>query len=249
MTDQKETIQKVKEMVYHSSKIVVMVGVGGIIESGGENIWSSRECYRIEDIYHKSPDEMMSVGYYSARRDKFFEFYKNEIIGKDLKPASLYSDLKRLEKTGRILKIVTQNYYDLHHRAGLRNVVELYGNVKQNHCTRCGKEFPEEYIREAKGVPLCDECKAPIRPGVLLYGETIHNDLMTEAVNACEAADLILILGTNMNDNMVRFCTGNYEGDQPLVLITKEEHYSDHYADYVIHGKVSDMLPLIIERN
>jgi NAD-dependent deacetylase len=31
------------------------------------------------------------------------------------------------------------------------------------------------------------------------------------------------------------------------VLITKEEHYSDHYADYVIHGKVSDMLPLIID--
>nr|MCR4641061.1 hypothetical protein [Lachnospiraceae bacterium] len=79
MADQKETIEKVKQMVYRSSRIVVMVGVGGIIESGGENIWSSRECYRIEDIYHKSPDEMMSVGYYSARRDKFFEFYKNEI--------------------------------------------------------------------------------------------------------------------------------------------------------------------------
>ena len=76
MTDQTGTINRVKEMVRDSSRIVVMMGIGTVIESGGENLWSSRECYRLESIYHKSPDEMMSVGYYSARRDKFFDFYK-----------------------------------------------------------------------------------------------------------------------------------------------------------------------------
>lgn len=245
MADQSEIIKKVRDMIDESSRIVVMLGVGAIIESGGENIWSSRECYRIEDIYHKSPDEMMSVGYYSARRDKFFDFYKREIIGVDLKPASLYQDLKRLQKKGKILKIITQSYYDLHNEAGLTDVVELHGNVNHNHCSECGKEFTLEYIRAQKGVPLCDECKSAIRPGVLLFGETIHNDLMTEAVNACEEADLILVLGTNMYDNMVKFCTEDYKSDR-VVLITKEEHFTDRYADLVIHGKVSDVLPLVI---
>ncbi len=245
MADQSEVIKKVRDMIDESSRIVVMLGVGAIIESGGENIWSSRECYRIEDIYHKSPDEMMSVGYYSARRDKFFDFYKREIIGVDLKPASLYQDLKRLQKKGKILKIITQSYYDLHNEAGLTDVVELHGNVNHNHCSECGKEFTLEYIRAQKGVPLCDECKSAIRPGVLLFGETIHNDLMTEAVNACEEADLILVLGTNMYDNMVKFCTEDYKSDR-VVLITKEEHFTDRYADLVIHGKVSDVLPLVI---
>ena len=245
MADQSEIIKKVRDMIDESSHIVVMLGVGAIIESGGENIWSSRECYRIEDIYHKSPDEMMSVGYYSARRDKFFDFYKREIIGVDLKPASLYQDLKRLQKKGKILKIITQSYYDLHNEAGLTDVVELHGNVNHNHCSECGKEFTLEYIRAQKGVPLCDECKSAIRPGVLLFGETIHNDLMTEAVNACEEADLILVLGTNMYDNMVKFCTEDYKSDR-VVLITKEEHFTDRYADLVIHGKVSDVLPLVI---
>ncbi len=245
MADQSEIIKKVRDMIDESSRIVVMLGVGAIIESGGENIWSSRECYRIEDIYHKSPDEMMSVGYYSARRDKFFDFYKREIIGVDLKPASLYQDLKRLQKKGKILKIITQSYYDLHNEAGLTDVVELHGNVNHNHCSECGKEFTLEYIRAQKGVPLCDECKSAIRPGVLLFGETIHNDLMTEAVNACEEADLILVLGTNMYDNMVKFCTEDYKSDR-VVLITKEEHFTDRYADLVIHGKVSDVLPQVI---
>ena len=247
MSDQSGTISRVKEMIEESARIVVMLGVGTVIESGGENLWSSRECYRIEGIYHKSPDEMMSVGYYSARRDKFFDFYKKEILGRKLEPASLYADVKRLQDSGRVLKIITQNYFNLPGRTGLKDVVELHGNIIRNHCTRCGKEFPAEYIREAKGiVPLCDKCNAPIRPGILLFGEKIHNDLMTEAVNACEEADLVLVLGTNMYDSMVKYCSANYKGDR-LVLITRDEHYTDRYADFVIHGKVSDILPLIIE--
>ena len=188
---------------------------------------------------------MMSVGYYSARRDKFFDFYKREILGVDLKPAGLYQDLKRLQKRGKILKIITQSYYDLHNKVGLTDVVELHGNVNHNHCSECGKEFTLEYIKAQKGVPLCDECKSAIRPGVLLFGETIHNDLMTEAVNACEEADLILVLGTNMYDNMVKFCTEDYKSDR-VVLITKEEHFTDRYADLVIHDRVSDVLPKVI---
>lgn len=238
-------IEKVKSMVAESSKIVVLLGVGTLIESGGENLWSSRECYRVEDIYRKSPDEIWSVGFYSARRDKFFEFYKNEMLAKDYKPASLYYDIKKLQDAGKIKRIITQNMDNLHNDAGLKDVIELHGNINTNWCPHCQKKFDLEYMRNAKNVPLCDECGTAIRPGVRLFGENIANDLMTEAVNACEDADLILALGTNMYDNMVKFCTGNYKGEK-LVLITKEEHYMDKYADYVIHDKVSDVLAKII---
>lgn len=242
---EKAVIDKVKAMINESSRIVVLLGVGTLIESGGENIWSSRECYRMEDIYHKSPDEMWSVGFYSARRDKFFEFYKNEIISKDFEPASLYSDLKRLQETGKVKRIITQNMDGLHNDAGLSDVIELHGNINNNWCPHCQKRFDLQYMRNAKSVPLCDECGTAIRPGVRLFGENIANNLMTEAVNACEDADLILVLGTNMYDNMVKFCTDTYKGER-LVLISKEEHYMDKFADYVIHEKVSDVLPQII---
>ena len=90
-----QTIERVKRMVDESSKIAILLGVGTFIESGGENIWSSRECYRLEEKYNKTPDEMISVEFYSARRDKFFEFYKNEILLDDLEPCSLYYDIKK----------------------------------------------------------------------------------------------------------------------------------------------------------
>lgn len=245
MENQEAVIERVKHMVSESSNIVVLVGVGAIIESGGENLWSSRECYRLEEIYHKTPDEMMSVGFYSARRDKFFEFYKNEILSQDLEPASCYHDLKKLQDSGKVRKFITQNTMGLHKKVGLENVIELHGNVENNTCPHCGKKFDAAYMKNAKAVPLCDECGTAIRPGILLFGENIANDLMTEAVNACEGADLILVLGTNMYDNMVKFCTGTYKGNR-LVLISKEEHYMDKYADIVIHDKVSDVLPKIL---
>ena len=243
--NQEAVIAKVKSMVDESSKIVVFLGVGTVIESGGENIWSSRECYRLEDIYHKSPDEMMDVGFYSARRDKFFEFYKNEILSVELSPASLYYDVKRLQEKGKIRKIITQNTDGLHNEAGLTDVIELHGNINDNWCPHCGKKFDLQYIKDSRSVPLCDQCGTAVRPGINLFGETIPNNLMTEAVNACEGADLILALGTNMYDNMVKFCTGTYKGKR-LVLITKEEHYMDKYADIVIHDNVSSVLPKII---
>ncbi|MGN0347645.1 MAG: SIR2 family NAD-dependent protein deacylase [Lachnospiraceae bacterium] len=245
MTMENQVVRRVKEMVKESKKIVVLMGVGMVIESGGENLWSSRECYRLEEIYHKTPDEMMTVGYYSARGDKFFEFYKNEIIGKDLKPASCYYDLKKLQDSGKISGIITQNTDDLHNKAGLKNVIELHGNVNNNTCPRCGKKFDIAYMRAAKSVPLCDVCKTAIRPGIRLFGENIANNLMTESINVCESADLILVLGSNMYDNMVRFCTETYKGDR-LVLISKEEHYMDKYANIVIHDTVSNVLPQII---
>ena len=107
MNQQSGTIERVKKMIAQSENIVVLLGIDAVIESGGENIWSSRECYRLEEKYHKSPDEMMSVEYYSARRDKFFEFYKNEIISDVLKPAPLYEDLMMLSNFMEILNLTS----------------------------------------------------------------------------------------------------------------------------------------------
>ena len=244
MENKEEAMAKVKELVNQSNNIVILLGVGTLIESGGENIWSSRECYRIESIYHKSPDEMMAVGFYSARGSKFYDFYKNEIISEDHEPASLYYDIKRLQDSGKVKKIITQNVDGIHYKAGLTDCIELHGSIHNNVCPHCGKNFDLDYIKSAKAVPLCDVCGTSIKPGIRLFGENIANNLMTDAVNACEQADMIIALGTNMSDNMVRFCSADYKGDK-FVLISKEEHYMDKYADIVIHDEVSKVLPLI----
>ena len=53
------------------------------------------------------------------------------------------------------------------------------------------KKYPVEYIREAKRVPLCTECNAPIRPGVS-DGEKVDNAVITKAADEVQKADVLL---------------------------------------------------------
>ena len=75
------------------------------------------------------------------------------------------------------------------------------------------KKYPVEYIREAKRVPLCTECNAPIRPGVCLMGEKVDNKVITKAADEVQKADVLLVLGTNLKTYL---CTQliNYGGDK-----------------------------------
>lgn len=43
------------------------------------------------------------------------------------------------------------------------------------------EKYSMEYIRDAKRVPLCEDCMAVIRPKVLLFGEQVDNRMMTAA--------------------------------------------------------------------
>ena len=62
MSDQSGTISRVKEMIEESARIVVMLGVGTVIESGGENLWSSRECYRHYNVGKEVRTAIKKIG-------------------------------------------------------------------------------------------------------------------------------------------------------------------------------------------
>ena len=51
--NQEAMIERVRGFVKESSKIVVLLGVGTVIESGGENFWSSENA-TVSKIYTTS---------------------------------------------------------------------------------------------------------------------------------------------------------------------------------------------------
>lgn len=241
-----ESVERVKSILSGSKNIVALTGVGVVMECGAKNYLNNEVIYDVEDKYGRSPEEIMSSGYFNARIEKFFRYYKDEYLSDNCKPNETFEALKKLDDAGILSCCITTNTHGLEREVGIKNVIELYGTRMLNRCTGCGKRFPLKFINDAKGVPLCDECLKPIRPGIRLYGELIRNDLMTEAANACAEADALFVLGTNFFDSMVRFAISHYQGDK-LVLITKHEHFRDKKADIVIHDEVKNVLPMIID--
>ena len=58
---------------------------------------------------------------------------------------------------------------------------------------------------------------------------------------------MILVLGTDLSGSKMRYCTGHYTGDK-LVVIHKDQHFSDKFADYVIYANPGEVLPKLVEK-
>ena len=241
----KSKIERVKKMLYESCHVVCFMGIGTAMECGAVNLINQDEAYRIEEKYHYSPEEIYSTGFYSARTDFFYQFYNDEILSLETYPNETYHAIKQIEEWGKLRACVTRNIYNLPQKAGIFHVIELQGNIYRNYCTKCWTNYDIDFVRSAKGIPRCTKCGATIRPGIRLNGEMLRNDIMTEAANACQEADMLMILGTNMCDPSVTEIL-KYFRTQKLVLISKNEHYSDKQATIVIHDEVRKVLPRIV---
>ena len=68
---------------------------------------------------------------------------------------------------------------------------------------------------------------------------------MTKAAEEVMRADVVLALGTNLKTTLCEQLLGYYGGNR-LILITLKEHFSDKYADGVIHDRVDQTLLKIL---
>lgn len=241
------TAESLKRILEESEYTVALSGVRMLMENGYPAIRDGEEAYEIEEKYGYSTEEIFHSAFYSTRKDLFYEFYRNEILAPlSIPPGKGFLALARLEELGLIQTVITRRIYGLPGRAGCKHVINLHGSVYENYCPHCGKGYQMEDIRDTDKVPLCTVCKTPIRPKVCLFGEMVDNAVITKAAEEVMKADVLLVLGTNLNTYLCEQLTGYYSGKK-LVLINQEEHFSDKYADLVIHSRVDETLSKVIE--
>lgn len=229
-----------------SSYTVVLSGTGLMAESGYPLLRDGAESYEIEEQYGYSFEEIFSSTFYSARKDLFFRFYK-EILLKAVEtpPGDGFYALKALQDHGLINSIITRRIAGLEDRAGCRNVINMKGTVYQNVCPSCGKHYPVEYMKSAKGVPLCEDCLVAIRPQVCLFGEMIDNSVMTRAAEEVARADVLIVLGASLTSSLCSQMIQYYTGSN-LILVSDQEHYSDERADIIVRGRCDEFLKSMV---
>ena len=128
----------------------------------------------------------------------------------------------RLEKLGKLDKIITQNIDGLHQMAGSTNVIELHGATTRNYCEKCGKKFPADYIFESReAIPRCVVCNHMIRPDVTLYGEQLPAGAYESAVEAIRKADMLIVAGTSLKVYPAAGLVWEFAGKH-LVVMNKE---------------------------
>ena len=230
-------IETLKQWIAEAHSAVFFGGAGVSTESGIPD-------FRSEDgLYHQKfdypPETIISHSFYERNPSYFFRFYREKMLPLGFEPNVTHRVLARLEQEGHLAAVVTQNIDGLHQKAGSKTVFELHGSVLRNYCTRCGKFYPAEYIRDAAELPLCD-CGGIVKPDVVLYEEALNEKTVAGAVGAIRHADLLIVGGTSLTVYPAAGLLRYYRG-QRLVLINRDETPYDDSANLVLHCSLGEV--------
>ena len=232
-----ENLELFKQWVRESGNIVFFGGAGVSTESGIPDFRSVDGLYNQKFEY--PPETIISHSFYKRDPSYFFRFYREKMLPLGFEPNITHWTLARWEEEGKLSAVVTQNIDGLHQKAGSKQVFELHGSVLRNYCSRCGKFFSAEFVRDASDVPLCS-CGGIVKPDVVLYEEGLDADTLDGAIDAIQNADLLIVAGTSLTVYPAAGLIRYFKGDH-LVLINRDPTPYDHIADLVIHDSLGNV--------
>lgn len=247
-TKLEEKIENFQKIYDNSDSIVFFGGAGVSTESGIPDFRSQDGLYSQQWKY--PPETIISRSFFDANPVEFYRFYREKLIIKNIEPNTAHFQLAKMEEKGKLKAVVTQNIDGLHQKAGSKNVFELHGSTLRNFCMNCGAEYSIDFIAESENspdkLPRCTKCGGLAKPDVVLYEESLDQNVINGAVNAIKNADTLIIGGTSL---VVYPAAGliDYFRGKNIVLINKSATAGDARANLVIHesiGKVLGMLKI-----
>ena len=237
-----DKIQALQKIIDESKHIVFFTGAGVSTDSGIPDFRSQDGLYNQK--YKYPPETIISHSFFLSNTEEFYEFYKEKMLFLDAEPNYTHHFMAKLEEQGKSLGVITQNIDGLNQKAGSKKVYELHGSVLRNYCQRCGKFFDAKFIKESKGIPVCDACGGVVKPDVVLYEEGLSSAVLNGAVAALQSADTLIVLGTSLvvypAAGLIRYFYG-----KNLVLINKSVTPYDANADLLIQDTFANVLPKI----
>ncbi|HBD63169.1 MAG TPA: NAD-dependent protein deacylase [Clostridiales bacterium] len=226
-----------QDILDNSSNIVFFGGAGVSTESGIPDFRSVDGLYN--EKYKYPPETIISRSFFENNTAEFYQFYKSKMIFLDAKPNITHKKLTELEHAGKLKAVITQNIDGLHQQAGSRNVLELHGSVHRNYCMNCGKFYDVDFIVNSSGVPKC-ECGGIIKPDVVLYEETLNEEILDKSVEYIKNADVLIIGGTSLAVYPAAGLVNYYKGSK-LILINKSAISANKIANMVINASIGSV--------
>ena len=235
-----ERIEKLRELIKESKRIVFFGGAGVSTESGVKDYRSEDGLYHTVKEYGVNPERILSHNFFISNPETFYDFYRKYFLQENIKPNDAHYALAKLEKEGKLTAVITQNIDYLHQTAGSKNVLELHGTARVHYCMSCKTLYPVENIKNER-VPKCDKCGDVIRPKVTLYEEALDEVTVDTAIDHIYASDLLIIGGTSLAVYPAAAYLRYYKGKN-IVLINKSETAFDGKATLIFRESIGKVL-------
>ena len=243
-------LDEVQDWLRAADRVTVLTGAGISTDSGIPD-------YRGPNgVWTKNPgaERMATLQDYVADpevRRRSWQTRKDSPIW-SAEPNTGHQALAELEKTGKLVAVVTQNIDGLHQRAGSTEVIEVHGTVHWAECLSCHARTPmaDQLARVDAGEadPACEECGGILKSATISFGQRLDNDVLDAAARAAATCELFLAIGSSLTVRPASgLCDVAVEAGARLVVINAEPTPYDDMADAVLREPIGEILPELVK--
>jgi len=242
-----DAIRTLAGWLQSATSAVAFTGAGISTESGIADfrspggVWSRHKPVDFNDFLRDAEERRR---FWTIRRESIPEFLA-------ARPNAGHDALARLEQSGRLVGVVTQNIDELHQRAGSRRVLEVHGTAMRVHCLSCDKRWTAEEMQprlEAGELDLlCDECGGLMKSMTVSFGQTLPADVWMEAMQWSRRCDVFLAIGSSLVVYPAAELpqTAKRRGAK-LVIINRDPTPLDEIADLVINAPIGATMTAVM---
>jgi NAD-dependent deacetylase len=181
----------VAKQIKEAKKIVFVTGAGISQESGiptfrgKDGYWKKYDPMQLAtiDAFYQNPKLVWE--WYEERRKNIFAAQPNK---GHLAIAELAAH--------KDVIVLTQNIDGLHQKAGSKKVFELHGSIIRIKCTVCN--YTGDITTSFDFLPPKCKCGNMLRPDVVWFGESLPQDVWTNAIMHAQSCDVMVIAGTSL---------------------------------------------------
>ena len=194
------------------------------------------------------------------------------------RPGPAHVALAKLEASGVVTQLITQNVDGLHHAAGSRRVIELHGTLSEVVCLSCGAlerrddvqartvrangdwismirvapdgdaDIPDEAVAAFRP-PSCVSCRGDLKPRVVFFGENVARAVVDAAFECVDAAEALLVAGTSLAVfSGYRFLRRAAERRIPIAVVNRGPVRGEERAAMKIEGSTGEVLAALASR-
>lgn len=231
------------EKLITTEYVAILTGAGVSAESGirtfrdPDGLWAKFNPMELASVDGFMNNPELVWGWYQHRRQIIDESAPN--------PGHLA--IAEMQKLFGHCSIITQNVDRLHQQAGAEKVIELHGNIIDNHCIKCKKPYLDEIDIDTNYHPNCKHCDGKIRPSVVWFGEMLPEDAIHSAEIAAMQSEVFFSAGTSSEVYPAANLPFMAKSAGAIVVeINPNSTPLSRYADYKITEKTGIAFPEIV---
>ena len=187
-------------------------------------------------------------------------------------PNAGHTALAALERAAVVTALITQNVDGLHGLAGSETVIDLHGRIDEVICLSCGQITRRERLHQrlternpdfGRNVSVttapdgdvdledtggfrlapCLDCRGPLKPHVVFFGENVPRDRVDRAYRAVDAAEGLLVAGSSLTVmSGLRFVRHAARSGVPIVIVNRGITRGDPLATCRVDAGCSETL-------